>query len=67
MADIYSQINTKLSKLFPELPDDCKVKTADPRNLWNKDLRDRQAVLLGDIAMLERRTDKLSEEIINGQ
>ena len=67
MADIYSQINIKLSRLFSELPDDCKVKVAEPRNLWTKELRERQAILLGDITTLERRTDELSAELINVQ
>lgn len=67
MAGIYSQINAKLSKLFSELPDDCKAKAAEPKNLWTEELRERQAELLGDIATQERRTDKLSEEIINGR
>lgn len=64
MLNIYSQIHTKLSGLFSELPDDRKIKGNEPGNMWTSELRERQAVLLRDVAALERRADKLSEEIL---
>lgn len=63
MADLYTEISRKLTKVFKDLPDDHMIKNNLPKKVWTQVMRKKQADLLDSIAILERKGDDLAEKI----